>query len=216
MRISNNVSSTRLIFSKHDIEQMEIQFGDHFIYQCDSISDNQFLNLIKDSAGSVSLRMAPRYNDHSTGILNLKIPGLPLFGPEEISWSKEKGIIKINKPSMKVPHQPRDHYPKENYNGEGKRKSWTKELELELKKYSSLGTPVSVIAKNLDRTQGAIRQKGFQLNLPLGHRNRPSINKKITNSNKTKRYITPKLTGKEALDILNDIWKLKGDSMKIK
>ena len=50
-----------------------------------------------------------------------------------------------------------------------KRREWTKEDVRELKKHSRAKTPVGKIAKLTKRTDGALRQKAFQLGLSLGH-----------------------------------------------
>lgn len=50
-----------------------------------------------------------------------------------------------------------------------KRREWTKEDVQELKRYSKSRTPVAKIAKMTKRTDGALRQKAFQLGLSLGH-----------------------------------------------
>ena len=50
-----------------------------------------------------------------------------------------------------------------------KRREWTKEDVRELKQHSRAKTPVSKIAKLTKRTDGALRQKAFQLGLSLGH-----------------------------------------------
>lgn len=51
-----------------------------------------------------------------------------------------------------------------------KRQPWTKALVAELKKFSKDKVPVAQIAKTTKRTVGAIRAKGVQLGIPLGHR----------------------------------------------
>jgi len=48
--------------------------------------------------------------------------------------------------------------------------SWTKAHYAELRKHSKLKTPVTKISKLMKRTIGALRQKGIQLDIPLGHR----------------------------------------------
>jgi hypothetical protein len=53
-----------------------------------------------------------------------------------------------------------------------KRKSrvvWTKAHLKELKIHSKAKTAVKKIAKAMKRTEGAVRQKGFALGIPLGH-----------------------------------------------
>ena len=50
-----------------------------------------------------------------------------------------------------------------------KRKPWTRELVVELKKHSKAKTAVVKIAKMMKRTPGAIRQKGALVGIPLGH-----------------------------------------------
>jgi hypothetical protein len=49
------------------------------------------------------------------------------------------------------------------------RKTWTKEHLRELKTHSKAKTPVTKIAKAMKRTEGAVRQKGFALGIPVGH-----------------------------------------------
>jgi hypothetical protein len=50
-----------------------------------------------------------------------------------------------------------------------KRREWTKDDVKELRQHSRNKTPVSKIAKMTKRTDGALRQKAFQLGLSLGH-----------------------------------------------
>ena len=50
------------------------------------------------------------------------------------------------------------------------RREWTSGDEKTLKRHSKSKTPVTEIAKALKRTPGALRQKAFQLEIPLGHR----------------------------------------------
>ena len=50
------------------------------------------------------------------------------------------------------------------------RESWSKQHVAELKKHSKSKTPVDVIAKSMGRSAGALRQKAYALDLPLGHR----------------------------------------------
>ena len=52
----------------------------------------------------------------------------------------------------------------------GARVEWSKAHLAELKKHSKSKTPVDVIAKGMGRTPGALRQKAYALELPLGHR----------------------------------------------
>ena len=52
----------------------------------------------------------------------------------------------------------------------GKRVEWTKAHERELRDHSRKKTPVKTIARAMKRTQGALRQKAYAMNLPLGHR----------------------------------------------
>jgi hypothetical protein len=47
--------------------------------------------------------------------------------------------------------------------------AWTKEHVRELKNHSKAKTPVRKISKGMKRTEGAVRQKGFTLGIPLGH-----------------------------------------------
>jgi predicted nucleotidyltransferase component of viral defense system len=51
-----------------------------------------------------------------------------------------------------------------------KRVPWTKAMVAELRRYSKEKIAVKKIARTMKRTMGAIRQKGVQLGLPLGHR----------------------------------------------
>ena len=55
-------------------------------------------------------------------------------------------------------------------NSGGKRIPWTKNDIRELKQHSKSKTPVSKIAKDMKRSEGAIRQKAMGLDLPIGHR----------------------------------------------
>jgi hypothetical protein len=50
-----------------------------------------------------------------------------------------------------------------------KRRVWTKADVRELKQHSRSKTPVVKIAKLTKRTNGALRQKAFELGLSLGH-----------------------------------------------
>jgi hypothetical protein len=50
-----------------------------------------------------------------------------------------------------------------------KKTAWTKEHVRELKNHSKAKTPVRKISKAMKRTEGAVRQKGFTLGIPLGH-----------------------------------------------
>jgi hypothetical protein len=51
-----------------------------------------------------------------------------------------------------------------------KRVPWSAAQERELKRHSRLSTPVKRVAKEMKRTEGALRQKAFSMGLPLGHR----------------------------------------------
>jgi len=50
------------------------------------------------------------------------------------------------------------------------RQPWTKEHLRELKSHSKSKMPVVDIAKTMDRTPGALRQKAMALGLKLGHK----------------------------------------------
>ena len=50
-----------------------------------------------------------------------------------------------------------------------KRVAWTKALHAELRKHSKARTPVLKIAKQMKRTEGALRQQALKLGLGLGH-----------------------------------------------
>ena len=50
------------------------------------------------------------------------------------------------------------------------RESWSKEDLAELKKHSKSRSRVDAIAKAMGRSEGALRQKAYSLDLPLGHR----------------------------------------------
>ncbi len=50
------------------------------------------------------------------------------------------------------------------------RREWTKENIRELKAHSRAKTPLAKIAKLTKRSEGALRQKAFQMDLSLGHR----------------------------------------------
>jgi hypothetical protein len=50
-----------------------------------------------------------------------------------------------------------------------KRREWTKENMRELKAHSRSKTPVAEISKLTKRTEGALRQRAFQMGLSLGH-----------------------------------------------
>jgi hypothetical protein len=50
-----------------------------------------------------------------------------------------------------------------------KRRAWSKADVTSLKQHSRKKTPVRQIAKTFKRSEGAIRQKGLALGLPIGH-----------------------------------------------
>ena len=52
----------------------------------------------------------------------------------------------------------------------GTREAWSKQDLAELKKHSKSKTPVAKIAKSMGRSEGALRQKAYALELALGHR----------------------------------------------
>jgi hypothetical protein len=49
-------------------------------------------------------------------------------------------------------------------------REWTKEDVREIKGHSRARTSVAKMSKLMKRTAGALRQKAFDLGLPLGHR----------------------------------------------
>ena len=51
-----------------------------------------------------------------------------------------------------------------------KRREWTKQDIRGIKGHSRARTPVAKMSKLMKRTIGALRQKAFDLGLPLGHR----------------------------------------------
>lgn len=51
-----------------------------------------------------------------------------------------------------------------------KRVPWSKSEDRTLKAHSKRKTPVVKISKEMKRTIGALRQRAFQLEVPLGHR----------------------------------------------
>jgi hypothetical protein len=51
-----------------------------------------------------------------------------------------------------------------------RRREWTKQDVREIKGHSRSRTPVAKMSKLMKRTVGALRQKAFDLGLPLGHR----------------------------------------------
>jgi hypothetical protein len=51
-----------------------------------------------------------------------------------------------------------------------KRRAWTKKQVSELKKLAKKKTPAARIAKTLNRTEGATRQKAFSLEVSLDSR----------------------------------------------
>jgi hypothetical protein len=55
-------------------------------------------------------------------------------------------------------------------NGRSKRIAWTKENIRDLKAHSKTKTPVAKIAKQMKRSEGAIRQKALSLEISIGHR----------------------------------------------
>ena len=50
-----------------------------------------------------------------------------------------------------------------------KRVPWTKPLLEELRRHSKARTPVAKIAKQMKRTEGALRQQALKLGIGLGH-----------------------------------------------
>jgi hypothetical protein len=52
----------------------------------------------------------------------------------------------------------------------GHRVAWTNEDVRELRAHSQARTPLSVIAKQMKRTEGALRRKAAILGIGLGHR----------------------------------------------
>jgi hypothetical protein len=50
-----------------------------------------------------------------------------------------------------------------------KRERWTKPLLTELRRHSKARTPVAKIAKQMKRTEGALRQQALKLGIGLGH-----------------------------------------------
>jgi len=50
-----------------------------------------------------------------------------------------------------------------------KSKRWTKPLLVELRRHSKARTPVAKIAKQMKRTEGALRQQALKLGIGLGH-----------------------------------------------
>jgi hypothetical protein len=55
-------------------------------------------------------------------------------------------------------------------NGRRKRIAWTKENIRDLKAHSKSKTPVAKIAKQMKRSEGAVRQKALALEIGIGHR----------------------------------------------
>jgi hypothetical protein len=51
-----------------------------------------------------------------------------------------------------------------------KRREWTKEDVREIKGHSRAKTSVAKMSKLMKRTAGSLRQKAWDLGLPLGHR----------------------------------------------
>jgi hypothetical protein len=49
---------------------------------------------------------------------------------------------------------------------------WSKQEKKALKTYSRLRTKVPTIARELRRSQGAVRWKAWMMELPIGHRQR--------------------------------------------
>ena len=50
-----------------------------------------------------------------------------------------------------------------------KRARWTKPLLAELQRHFKARTPVAKIAKQMKRTEGALRQQALKLGIGLGH-----------------------------------------------
>jgi hypothetical protein len=50
-----------------------------------------------------------------------------------------------------------------------KRVRWTKPLLAELRRHSKAKTPVAKIAKQMKRTESALRQQALKLGIGLGH-----------------------------------------------
>ena len=47
---------------------------------------------------------------------------------------------------------------------------WTKAHDKEMRKHSKAKTRVSKVAKLMKRTENAVRQRGVNLGIPMGHR----------------------------------------------
>jgi hypothetical protein len=50
------------------------------------------------------------------------------------------------------------------------RSPWTKDDLRQIKAHSKARTPVSIVAKTMRRTEGAVRQKAKAIGIGLGHR----------------------------------------------
>jgi hypothetical protein len=51
-----------------------------------------------------------------------------------------------------------------------KRVPWTKAMHAELRRHSKARTPVAKIAKQMKRSESALRQQALKLGIGLGHR----------------------------------------------
>jgi hypothetical protein len=51
-----------------------------------------------------------------------------------------------------------------------KRVPWTRAMHAELRRHSKAKTPVAKIAKQMKRSEGALRQQALKLGIGLGHR----------------------------------------------
>jgi hypothetical protein len=51
-----------------------------------------------------------------------------------------------------------------------KRVPWTRAMHAELRRHSRARTPVAKIAKQMKRSEGALRQQALKLGIGLGHR----------------------------------------------
>ena len=58
---------------------------------------------------------------------------------------------------------------KKKKNGRVKRREWTRADIKALKAHSKARTPVAKIAKQMKRTEGALRQQALKLGIGLGH-----------------------------------------------
>jgi hypothetical protein len=80
-----------------------------------------------------------------------------------------KGLLSYIRRSSPLPPHWRERTKMAKTTKRSKRREWSKGNVRELKAHSRSKTPVAEISKLMKRTEGALRQKAFQIGLSLGH-----------------------------------------------